>query len=93
MHRLASLGWTDADLAATTGAASQPCSRDSPATPATTPDPATIRRHRCRVRIPDYSIDPTVDHDTATGLHGLATDHGLTAHITPADPVAALISP
>lgn len=95
MHRLASLGWTDADLAAhyrlgreaVRGALARHASNK------TTPDPATIRHHRYRVRIPDYSIDLIVDHDTATRLHGLATDHGLTAHITQADPAAAIRTP
>lgn len=95
MHRLASLGWTDTDLAAhyRLGIAAVRAALARHASNTTTPDPATIRRHPYRVRIPDYSIDLTVDHDTATRLHDLATDHGLTAHITRADPAAAPRSP
>lgn len=95
MHRLASLGWTDADLAAhyRLGLAAVRAALARHANNTTTPDPATIRRRKYRVRIPDYSIDLTVDHDTATRLHGLATDHGLIVHITRADAAAALSSP
>lgn len=95
MHRLASLGWTDTDLAAhyRLGLAAVRAALARHANNTTTPDPATIRRHRYRVRIPDYSIDLAVDHDTATRLHGLATDHRLTAHITRADPATVLRSP
>ncbi|GAC47480.1 hypothetical protein [Gordonia aichiensis] len=37
---------------------------------------------RWNVRIPDYSIDLTVDHDTASKLHDLATDHHIDVHVT-----------
>ncbi|WP_338836326.1 hypothetical protein [Gordonia polyisoprenivorans] len=95
MHRLASLGWTEHDLAAhyRIGRPTVRAALARHANNSTTLDPATIRRPGYRVRIPDYSIDLTVDHDTATRLHGLATDHGLTAHVTRADPAADPRSP
>jgi hypothetical protein len=95
IHRLASLGWTEHDLAAhyrigrpAVRAALSRHTRD------TAPDPVTgDRHHTYSVRIPDYSIEVTVDHDTAQRLREFVTDHGLTAHIYRTEPTVAPRSP
>ncbi|MCT1353842.1 MULTISPECIES: hypothetical protein [unclassified Gordonia (in: high G+C Gram-positive bacteria)] len=83
IQRLASLGWTDADLAAhyRIGRDTVRAARVRHASNTTRPDPATIRRHSYLVRIPDYAIDLAVDHDTATRLHSLINDYGIDAQI------------
>ncbi|WP_074852126.1 hypothetical protein [Gordonia westfalica] len=91
MHRLASLGWADTDLAAYYRIG-RPAVRAALARHTTNPTPdrePSGHRHSYRVRIPAYAIGLTVDYEAAQQLHALATDHGLVAHISRRDPSAA----
>ncbi len=95
IHRLASLGWTHQDLA-DHYRIGRDTVRAALARHATDPTPhqePTDHPHSYRVRIPAYAVGLTVDYDTAQQLHALAGDHGLTAHISRADPTAALRTP
>ena len=57
-----------------------PAFADGPTTGPPSAGPA-----RWSVRIPDYSLDLTVDHETASRLHALAGDHGITVYVTRVD--------
>ncbi|WLP89943.1 hypothetical protein [Gordonia sp. NB41Y] len=95
IHRLASLGWTEHDLAAhyQLGRPAVRAALARHTTNSTHDREPTDHRHSYRVSLPAYAIDLTVDYDTAQQLHALAADHGLTEHITRSDPSAALTTP